>query len=232
MVAGPEVGEDSVEEGRVGTGNLPIWIQKYLTLEQAHQVSRVVHDAEKRTQGEIVPVIVRASAPLKSILMPSVLLFVAIFGFIELHYQPPFYPFSLVIAFALAFPAGYFFSRLHTVQRFFLADADEKKCVLERAELEFYRQGVHKTAEQTGVLIFISLLEHRVVILADRGISEVLPKDVWEEVVSDLVRSIHDRKLSEGLTRSIEKCAELLSRRFPRHSVDTNELKNDLVIKE
>lgn len=35
----------------------------------------------------------------------------------------------------------------------------------------FAEQGLHHTREKTGILLFASLLEHRVTVLADRGIT-------------------------------------------------------------
>jgi uncharacterized membrane protein len=48
----------------------------------------------------------------------------------------------------------------------------DRGCRPQRSLAAFTGQGLHHTRAETGILIFVSLLEHRVVVLADRGINE------------------------------------------------------------
>jgi putative membrane protein len=231
VAAGPAAAAVFREEAPVAIGEIPDWIEKLLTPEDRAKVSEAVRLAERRTRGEIVPVIVRSSTPVRGVMVSTILFFIALFGFLEQHFSHD-EPWSFVIALGLALILGFVFSQIPFVQRFFLIDSDERKCVMERAELEFYREGVHRTQERIGVLIFISLLERKVVILADQGVAEKLPHNAWVEVIERLVGKIRDGHLAEGLTRAIEECTELLAPRFPRLERDENELPNDLVLKE
>ena len=52
-----------------------------------------------------------------------------------------------------------------------------------RAQQAFYQHGFQHTQGRTGILIFVSLLEHRVQVLADKGINDCVPAGTWEGVV-------------------------------------------------
>ena len=49
----------------------------------------------------------------------------------------------------------------------------------EQAFQEFYANGLHKTEAATGVLLFVSVLEHRVIIMADEGIDSKVDANFW-----------------------------------------------------
>lgn len=194
-------------------------------------IREAVRAAELKTGGEIVPILVRRSVPMRGVVAPSILFFVALFGFLERHYFEVYEPWSMLLALLAALVIGIACSRIEAVQRFILPDADEDQAVATRAELEFYRLGIHKTSGRTGILIFISLLERRVVVLADEGISGRLPPETWSEIVQGLIRDVRADHLRAGLVRAIATCGDLLARHFPRGD-SPDQLRNDLVIKE
>lgn len=216
----------------MAVGELPSWARGVLTPEEVKSVSEAVHRVEDTTRGEVVPVVVRSSTPLRGALVSSVLFFVALFGFLELTYFSQYQPWSFLLSLVVAIVVGLWVGRFPAVQRLLLPEPDELKAVHERAELEFYRLGIDKTQEKTGILVFVSLLEHKVVILADEGIAALLPNETWTHIVQDLVREIRAGRLGPGLTRAIEACGHHLAHRFPLQEKPVNELHNDLVLKE
>lgn len=106
------------------------------------------------------------------------------------------------------------------------------KLVELRAELEFYRHYQNQTQNRTAILLFISLLERRAVVLADKAIAEKLPAETWSEVVHLMTSELKHKDLSTGFIRAIQKCSEILSHHFPNQKHNPNELCNQLVIKE
>lgn len=101
-----------------------------------------------------------------------------------------------------------------------------------RAELEFYRHYQGKTEHRTAILIFVSLLEHRAVVLADKAIAQKLPPETWTQVVQLLTEEMKKKDLATGMIRAIEKCSQILTEHFPAQKENPNELSNSLVIKE
>lgn len=172
------------------TPHVPSWAQKYLKHEAFAEVATAVKNAETKTSGEIVPMIVKRS-------VTSV---------------PKLYP-----AWAL---------------RWFAADEDLDGQVHYRAFQEFHKAGLTATAGKTGVLLFVSLDEHRVVVLADKAISERLPPETWQGVVATIVNGIRLGQLAKGLCQAIDECSAVLHPHFPRALDDHNELKDSLILAE
>ena len=142
---------------------------------------------------------------------------------------------ELIFVFYL-FPAFYFFgSQLKknlSVQRYLTNDQDESENVMRRAQLEFYQQKLQKTKDRTGILIFVSIMERQVVVLADKGISEQLPQATWDEVVQLIIQGKKSGNLADGMIAGIQKCGQLLTDKFPIQSHDQNEIGNQLILKK
>lgn len=97
------------------------------------------------------------------------------------------------------------------------------------ARRQFLEQNLHHTHDDSGVLIFISAAEHYVEIIADRGIAQHVPNDVWQTDVDQLTAAIRAGKAAEGICQCIESCGEKLALHVPATS-QKNELPNHLVL--
>ena len=64
--------------------------------------------------------------------------------------------------------------------------------VRRRASEQFLAQNLHTTTGRTGVLIFVSVAEQRVEIIADSGIDARVPKGTWQNIVDEFTREIGD----------------------------------------
>ena len=95
----------------------------------------------------------------------------------------------------------------------------------------FTDQGLHHTRDHTGILILISLLEHRVEVLADRGINEKVSPGTWDEIVHSITAGIKSGNASDAFCKAIERCGDILAAHFPRQADDKDELPNRLVTK-
>ncbi len=101
-----------------------------------------------------------------------------------------------------------------------------------RAEVEFYEHGIGQTQGNTGILLFVSLMEHRAVVLADHSIAEKLDAEIWNEVVELMIDGVKGRDLAGGMRAAILRCGELLSPHFPIDEADANELRDHLIVKD
>ena len=105
--------------------------------------------------------------------------------------------------------------------------------VYQRAIEAFLEEGIYKTKDKIGVLIFVSKLEHKVIVLGDEGISSKVSSDDWQIIVDTVVKGIKRKEIGEGLTAAIGKCKELLlSHGFNTRSDRPNELSDDLRLGE
>jgi len=203
---------------------------------------RKIHDAvqaaERRTRGEIVPMIVPSSARYSearylaglalSILTLTVLLTFE-HGWGQYAWQGH-HPAWIVLGVVLTYALGYWTGSLPALIQFFTSKERMAFKVRRRAELAFYEHGLHKTREGTGILIMASLLERRVQVLADKAINDRVPLGTWDTLVNDLVQGIKDGRPTEAFCKAIAKCGDLLAEHFPARPRDNpDELADDLI---
>lgn len=100
-----------------------------------------------------------------------------------------------------------------------------------RAALEqFLAHGLHQTEARTGVLIFASVEDRRVEVIADRGIHQKVDEDVWVDAAAALTRGLAKGDAAGGFEAAVGLCGEVLTRHFPPGEVNPNELSDRLVI--
>jgi putative membrane protein len=97
------------------------------------------------------------------------------------------------------------------------------------AREQFFVRGLHMTREHTGVLLFASVAERYVEIIADRGINEKVKADAWEAIVAQFVERVKRGEITEGFLVAIAACGQPLAAHFPRPEDDRNELPNRLI---
>jgi putative membrane protein len=97
------------------------------------------------------------------------------------------------------------------------------------AQEQFFAQGLYLTRERTGVLLFASVAERYVEVIADRGINDKVKADAWKEIVAEFVKRVKNREIAEGFLVAIGACGQLLAEHFPRPEDDRNELPNRLI---
>ncbi|HEX2865671.1 MAG TPA: TPM domain-containing protein [Ignavibacteriales bacterium] len=101
-----------------------------------------------------------------------------------------------------------------------------KKSIHELAEEEFFRLGMDKTRDKTGILIYLLLSEKEFHILADTGINEKVEKNTWHKIKDDMQQKFRNGFFSDGIVLGIREVGEILSSHFPIKPDDTNELPN------
>jgi putative membrane protein len=86
--------------------------------------------------------------------------------------------------------------------------------------------------KNTGVLFFLSLLEKKIWVLADKGIYEKMVQETLNRFASEVSRGIKESRACEALSQAIQGIGVLLSRHFPITSDDTDELPDDVMTEE
>jgi putative membrane protein len=89
---------------------------------------------------------------------------------------------------------------------------------------QFYTRAVSRTADRTGILIFVSLAERYARIVADDGIAARVPQAHWQGAVDALTAHAREGRIADGFVAAIELCAAVLAEHFPRAEGDPNEL--------
>ena len=195
-------------------------------------VRAAIRAAESQTVGEIVPVVLERSdghpdaewlCALCTLLLGSALL--------ERHlawHAPHFLLLEQLALGALGFLAA---RALPDLKRAFVPAARADEMAEEQALQEFQRLGLRETRARTGVLLFVSLFERRVVVLGDAGIHAKVGDAHWEKTKSAVLAGIARGSLRDGLVDGIAACGAELSRHFPRSADDRNEIPDRLIVR-
>jgi putative membrane protein len=100
--------------------------------------------------------------------------------------------------------------------------------VRHRALAAFVDEEVFRTRDRTGILIFLSLFEHRVLVIGDTGINASVEPGAWEEIAAAIAGGIRGGRPGEALAEGIRRCAGILATRVVRRPRDEDELANRL----
>ena len=96
--------------------------------------------------------------------------------------------------------------------------------------LALFRTAAEKrTKASTGVLLYLSLAEHRAEIIADESIHSKVSADVWGEAMAALILAVKDGRPGDGLAEAVTQIGKVLAEHFPRSEGDTNELPDRLI---
>jgi len=124
----------------------------------------------------------------------------------------------------------YFIPRLRL---WFVNDEDLDEEVLQKAQTVFLAEEVFNTKQRTGILIFISQLEHKVIVLGDKGINEKITQEDWESILNTVIEGIKQKNMAPKLIEAIGLCEKLLlDNGFTIQNNDINELANHVRVEE
>lgn len=201
-----------------------------LTEAEQQRLKDCVAAVEKKTSGEIVPVI----ASMSSDYARSACL-ATLFGALLLSI-----PAALILgmttmwSFLVVFLGGYLAASLLVRLRpglmtLFLSHREKREEVHKAAVINFHAHGLHHTRDLTGILIYVSVFERRVAVLADSGIDAKVDPGVWQEIVDMVTKGIKSGQAPDALCRAVSRCGELITTNFPVRPDDVNELP-DLIV--
>ena len=115
------------------------------------------------------------------------------------------------------------------VKTAFVGIKRKEEAVRHRAVRAFHEKKLYKTRKHTGVLFFISLLERKVWVLADKGIHKKIEQKTLNRFARAVSLGIRDRHACEALCGAIEEAGAILAEHFPWVPGDTNELCDDVM---
>jgi len=203
------------------------------------RIHQAVTEAERHTRGEIVPMIIDQSARYRETRYRAgiglAFFILTLLLTMELHWMPwGWHAFNagwLLLAVVAAYCLGYWLGTWSVVIRLLTSKERMGYKVKLRAHQAFWEHGLHRTELGTGVLILISLLEHRIEILTDRPILDRVPPETWNNMVALIQEGFQKGNPVESLCQAIAHCGEVLGEYFPSgpDGPNPNELPNELI---
>lgn len=199
-------------------------------------VRAAVTETERKTSGEIVPYVVEESDAYSGSLWKGTALgaFAGPMLAEGIYYLGNFWgglvPLWIALPAAAGGALGFLLTAYVPAIKRWVAGAEVLDLrTRERAARAFLEQEVFRTRDRTGILIFLSLFEHRVVVLGDSGINQKVEPGQWDGIVQTVVAGIRAGRPGEALVEAIRQCGELLERHgLAIQPDDRNELKDEL----
>lgn len=191
---------------------------------EAAQVAEHVAQAERGTAGEIVVVLAESSSGYereRAGVSFVLTLFSAVLAYGAL---PEVSPLWILCGQAPAMVLAWWLTGWAPLLRALVPSRLQAQAVKARAEQLFIEQGVTETRERSGVLLYLSEIEHRVELLADRGIHERVGADTWRQLVEAVVKQIRTGHAAVGIIAAVDAIGARLAQHFPPSSGDINEL--------
>ena len=203
----------------------------FFSADEKERIHQAIIAAESNTAGEIVPIVATSSARYTEVELLSLIIGLFIGIVVEWFLSDPwgsqYWNLWPVIGACLGFMLG----RFPAVKRLLASENRIREAVHTFALASFSEHGLHYTRDHTGILILISLLEHRVEVLADRGINTKVDTGTWHEIVHMLTEGLKSNRACDAFCAAIERCGAILAQHFPRQADDVDELPNRLITK-
>jgi putative membrane protein len=220
----------------------------YLSEADHARVSAAVAEAESRTAGEIVTVVADRSDGYSDVALAWSAI-VAFTALIVLALVPDFYLwlvdrvldnwqhewtpreiFTLAAVVAIGKFLGMWLIQLWPPLKFWLVlPPIRTRRTLERAVALFKVGAERRTHGRTGILIYLSMREHRAQIIADEAIAAKVAPETWGEAMATMLAHIGDGRVADGMIAAVEQVGAVLAEHFPRAEDDTNELPDRLI---
>ena len=200
----------------------------FLTESDSERIERAVEAAEGHTAAEFVTVVAAASG--HYLYLPTLAAAGAMLLLSGIALVVP-WPFPVTVGQfymgqVLGFIALYGLFRWWPVRRRLVPRHIQRERARHRAHQTFLDLGLAATRDRTGVLFFVSVAEHYVEIITDRGVGTVVDDNVWANTVSQFAATVRQGRIADGIVDAVDACARVLAERLPPRAGDVDELPN------
>lgn len=188
------------------------------------RLAESVREIERGTDAEIVIVVRARSGTYRhadylcgAILGFAGLLFLLFSPFDFGHYWVAF---DVALLFAIGF---YVSSRSNDLRRLLTTKKYRREAARTGAAAMFYEAGIANTDAEMGVIVYVSLLERRLELIADRGVLKAVPPLEWNECLYEL-HTAGRRPQLDTLLAALNHLGALLAEHLPPTGENPNEL--------
>jgi len=190
----------------------------------SENIAAAVRDIEKATDAEVVIVVRGRSGSYRhaDYLFGALLAFA---GLLFVLFSPfDFHTYWVPFDVALLFAVGAFVSfRSDMLRRLLTTDSFRTKAARAGAAAMFYEAGIANTHAENGLLIYLSLLERKMEVIADRGVLKAVPPLKWNHSVFEL-KEVAQKCEPEDLINALRNLGAVLAEHLPATGENPNEL--------
>lgn len=213
----------------------------FLDNEEKTKIQRQISEIESATDAEIVTVIAQSSdsytfipvlwAALLALCLPGIYYVLIETGFNNwlpdselLHNLRFVYIFQVLLFLVLVM-----LFQWTPLQMLLIPGSVKQRRAHQQAQMQFLQQRVHWSSSRAGILLFVSVAEHYVEIIADQAVAEKVDDKVWAEAIEKFVRQVRSGQVAAGFSAAIEDCGKILLSHFPGSKRNPDELPNHLI---
>jgi putative membrane protein len=201
---------------------------KWITEDFQKNLGEKIKSFESKTSIEVVPVVAARSS---SYLWPRLFLALAnavIFHFSYSSMTLAAYTWTNFFIFLGFFVFFFFLWNFSPLFRWVFPNNLMMREVEKKALQSFCMEEVFNTRARTGILVFVSILEHKVFVLADKGFTGKVQSDFWPKLGMELAKDFSAHKPGESFFQALEKFIQEVAPHFPANPENPNELPDTL----
>jgi putative membrane protein len=197
--------------------------------EDRERIANAIRSAEAKTSGEIVCVLARTS--IHATALPVILAAAAalatpwlLMAFTAMTVQR-ILSVQVVVFFVLLILLCLPSLRVALVPR-----RMRRAAAHQMAMEQFISRGIAGHKGRAGILIFVSLAERYVRIIASDDIAARVPQAAWQGAVDALIAHMRDGRIGDGFIAAIDVCGDELAQHFPRTAGSHNKLPDRIYV--
>jgi putative membrane protein len=123
---------------------------------------------------------------------------------------------------------GWFASRTSALRRLLTPRRMIDAAVTTHAHATFHERGIGHTSDRVGILVYISLLERRAEVVADRGVEKAADAGAWKPLCERIADAVARGEDGLAVAKIIERIGDVLEPCLPRAADDVNELPDEV----
>ncbi|HEY6553654.1 MAG TPA: hypothetical protein VI669_09870 [Vicinamibacteria bacterium] len=206
-------------------------VERRFSDDDRRRIAEAVREAEAGTSGEVMVVIADASddyaeAPWRAAFGLLGLVMLADLGY--RHFATFWWSWNADVVWlgvGAAGVVGYLVASWAPLRRALIGRERMALRVRRAAEAAFTTERVFETRDRTGILIYLSLLEHQVLVLPDAGIAAKAPETAWASVVATIVSGMKAGRPTDAVVTAVQSCGDMLrAAGFTARPDDANEI--------
>ena len=202
-------------------------------------IEKAIADFESEVDFELVPVIVEKSTSILHVKWILSFIFILIgFSIVEVFYLMDLYGWTASAMFnllsavvAVSLGLGFLLGKLHFIQRFLTFKSIRDQGVEALSQRVFFLKRLYETKSNQGLLLMISLMEHRIVVKPDPRSQFAGCDELSARLVQILQQHFKQKNYQQGLLSAIEHLKTDLKPKFPKNSSGNtqNQISNKLI---
>lgn len=213
-------------------------MKQALSEKDSKRLDELINNVEKRINTQIVLALIQrcdvyAELPWKSFALGASVTGLLVFILDQSSYgwQPTF---TVLIAVAGILTGGALFALLTLLipgfAKLFLSDFRAEAEVKQYAESMFLTRELFATSERTGILLLISTFERKVVILPDKGLSDLFPEDKVKSIIASMTPFLRLSEFCRAFEIGLEQLSKSLETKAGKK--DKNELSDEIILEK